>query len=506
MKNNYINILLIACMLGGLLPACKKGYLDKSPTDAISSQNFWTNDADVQTALAGVYKRLQAGFFSNRKLFLDAYSDNALDRHNYYGFGNNAIGIVNSTNVTTAFYNDPYNGISSCNFFLDNVDKAPITDANKTKYKAEVKFLRALFYFDLAQAYGGVIIYKKAPISVDAAKIKQSTKDEVLAFIHEDLDAAIAGLPDVVYAGNAVKGSAQALKARVLMLQQKWADAATLTNQIMTGGKFSIYTGGYANLFLTATQQNNPEIIFSTKFLANTSPQIGEGNMVEVGWYGCIAVYQNLVDEYEMTNGKMITELGSGYVSTDPHSNRDPRLKLTVKVPSDPYVNPDGSFFAFSDPALSGYNQKKYLDFKTLPFGRNLIPLTDQNIVHIRYADILLMYAEAKNELSGPEASIYTAINSIRSRPGINMPPVDQTVYNTKDKLREFIRHERRVETAGEGHRYFDLKRWGIMQAKLAPLKNPGGVQLAFGEKNNVLPFPLTELDRNKKLEQNKDY
>ena len=116
------------------------------------------------------------------------------------------------------------------------------------------------------------------------------------------------------------------------------------------------------------------------------------------------------------------------------------------------------------------------------------------------------MYAEAKNELSGPEASIYTALNSIRSRPGINMPPVDQTVYNTKDKLREFIRHERRVETAGEGHRYFDLKRWGIMQAKLAPLKNPGGVQLAFGEKNNVLPFPLTELDRNKKLEQNKDY
>ncbi len=86
------------------------------------------------------------------------------------------------------------------------------------------------------------------------------------------------------------------------------------------------------------------------------------------------------------------------------------------------------------------------------------------------------------------------------------MPPVDQVAYNTKDKLREFIRHERRVELGLEGQRYFDLKRWNIMQSKLAPLKNPGGTPLAFGEKNNVLPFPQGELDKNPQLTQNTGY
>jgi len=506
MKTKYISILLITSMVIGLLPSCKKTFLDKNPTDAISSETFWKSDADVRMALAGVYRRLQNGFYMQFKCWLDTYSDNAYDRHSFFGFGELTQGVVNAGNVTGTFYNPPYQGIASCNYFLDNVDKAPISDGDKTKYKAEVRFLRAMFYFDLVQAYGGVVLYKTAPKTVDESKVKQSTKDEVLTFVHEELDFAIANLADVAYAGYAVKGSAQALKAKVFLFQQNWAQAADLANQVITGGKFQLYQGGYPNLFLTATQQGNPEIIFSTKYLAPNNPQGSEGLLVEIGWYGSIAPYQNLVDEYEMANGKMITEAGSGYDPANPYTNRDPRLKMTVKVPTDPFINPDGSVFQHSDPLLTGYTQKKYLDFKMLPFDRSKTPLTDQNIVHIRYADVLLMYAEAKNEVSGPDATIYAALNAIRSRTGINMPPVDETVYNTKDKLRDFIRHERRVELAMEGHRYYDLKRWNLMQAKLSPLKNPAGAPLNFGEKNNVLPFPQSEIDKNPNLDQNDGY
>ncbi|QIL40393.1 RagB/SusD family nutrient uptake outer membrane protein [Pedobacter sp. HDW13] len=506
MKTKYNKISLAVLIIIGMLTSCKKDFLDKNPTAAISSETFWKSDADAQMGLTGVYRRLQAGFYGARKLWLDTYSDNALDRHSFFGFGNLTQGIVNPTNIPGAFYDTPYAGIASCNFFLDNIDKAPSSEAAKNGYKAEARFLRAMFYFDLVQAYGGVVLYKTAPKTVDEGKIAKSTKEDVLTFIHQELDFAIANLPDGAYSGHAVKGSAQALKARVYLFQQNWAQAAKFSNDVITGGKFQLYQGGYDKLFLTATQINNPEIIFSTKYLAPNNPQDGEGVLVELGWYGSIAPYQNLIDEYEMSNGKMIGEAGSGYNAADPYSNRDPRLKFTVKVPTEKYINPDGSVFNESDPLLTTYSQKKYVDLSKLPFDRTKTPLTDQNIIHIRYADVLLMYAEAKNEESGPDASVYKALNDIRDRASVKMPAVDQTVYNTKDKLRDFILHERRIELALEGHRYFDLKRRNLMDAKLSPLKNPAGVPLKFGEKNNVLPFSQAEVDRNKQLVQNTGY
>lgn len=112
MQSKYITGILLVSMLAGLLPACKKGYLDRNPTDAISSGTFWKSNADVQMAMAGVYRRLQGGFFGNRKIWLDAYSDNALDRHSFYGFGELSQGVVNPNNVTTTFYDGPLPGYS----------------------------------------------------------------------------------------------------------------------------------------------------------------------------------------------------------------------------------------------------------------------------------------------------------------------------------------------------------------------------------------------------------
>jgi len=507
MKTIYKNTMLLLVVLCGTLVSCDKEFLDKNPTDAISSQTFWQNEKDVAMGLAGVYRRLRDGFYGNRKLWLDTYSDNALDRHSFYGFGSLTQGIVNSTNVTSNFYNSPYAGIASCNFFLENADQTPIDESTLTKYKAEVRFLRSMFYFDLVQAFGDVVLYKTAPTSIEESKVKQSPKAEVLAFIHEDLDFAITNLPNDTYNGHAVKGSAQALKARVLLFQQKWDEAASMAQQVMMDGPFEIYQGGYQNLFLTQTQQQNPEIIFSTKFLSPDNYHVGEGIEVELGWYGSIQPYQNLVDDYETIDGKEITDPTSMFDPANPFLNRDPRLRMTVKVPIDPYINPDGSIFSETDPLLTGgYSQKKYVELARLPFGRGKINLSDQNIVHIRYADVLLMYAEAKNEATGPDATIYSALNEIRSRVGVNMPNVDEGKYNTQETLRDYIRHERRIELALEGFRYHDLKRWNMAQEKLSTVTNPGGVQLSFGETNNVLPFSLNELDKNPELDQKEGY
>jgi hypothetical protein len=247
--------------------------------------------------------------------------------------------------------------------------------------------------------------------------------------------------------------------------------------------------------------------MFSTDFL---SPNLYHGDFagsdVEIGWWGAMGAYANLGEDYEMKNGKMITDPTSGYNAANPALNRDPRFDITLQVPGEKYINPNGTEFLHSDQPLTPYVMQKYVDLSRLPIGYEKANLTDQHIIHIRYADVLLMYAEAKNEATGPDATVYAALNEVRARPEVGMPPIDAAVNNSKDKLREVIRHERRIELALEGLRYFDLKRWGVAQQKLSAIKNPGGVTLTFGEKNNVLPFSQTELDRNKQLVQNQGY
>jgi hypothetical protein len=509
----YSGFLLVLLFTG---VSCNKDFLDRNPLNSVSSQIFWASEADVQTALAGVYSRLQQNFLGYERVYLDGLTDNAyLDPGN----GNQS----NMTNMTTGsisaglggalpnMYSTPYRAIASCNYFLDNIDKAPLTDAKKNAYKAEVRFIRALSYFDLVQSFGGVVIYKNFPEKLEDAKIAKSTKEQVYAFIEEDLDFAIANLPDEKYNGHAVKGSAQGIKARVLITEQKWADAVTILQQIMTAGKFSL-SNNYAALFRTAGQTTaavNTEIMFSTQYLAPTNPQRispgAAGMDIELGWWSLMQPYQDLANEYEMTDGKMITE-SPLYNPATPYVNRDPRMDLTLKLPGEVWKNAAGTPWTQSYATNTGFLMEKYVDLSRAPFTAATATQTDQDYIHLRYADVLLMYAEAKNEVSGPDATVYAAINQVRARPGINMPPVDQAKYDTKDKLREFIRHERRVEFALEGQRYNDLKRWNIAHIKLPTLKTPSGTPLVFLTKNYVLPFPQSELDNNPFLVQNPDY
>jgi hypothetical protein len=156
------------------------------------------------------------------------------------------------------------------------------------------------------------------------------------------------------------------------------------------------------------------------------------------------------------------------------------------------------------EPKQTPYQAIKYVDTTLLPIAYGDVNKDNEDFVHIRYADVLLMYAEATNEASGPDQTVYDAINQVRAR--VNMPPVNQAVYGSQSTLRDYIRHERRIEFAFEGSRYFDLVRWKIADQVIPAVVTPGGVHGGFPPSRYLMPIPQSEINLNAKLTQNPGY
>lgn len=503
-KITYIGAILLVLISF----SCSEKFLELNPLDQIASEVFWKSEKDVDMAVAGCYASLtilnpQGCFLNYQRGYMDALTDNAFAQWDAHNIEKMNQGILNASSggVKDNIYKLSYDGIARCNYVLDNISKA--TDfVNKDSInvaKAEVRFLRAFFYFNVVECFGEIPLYKESPKSVEAAKVAKSSKADVLKFIHEDLDFAIANLPDKgFFSDTAVKGSAMGIKVRVLISEKRWSETAALAQQIMSSGKFSIYKD-YASMFIKAGQRNNPEIMFSSNYL--TPQSHGGASGINGEFTVQLFLRNNLLDAYECTDGKSILE-SPLYDPKDPFKNREPRFNATVRFPNEnwagyyPYGQYNPATISFNkkcvDPTINGSNANQYLN--------------DWNIVLLRYADVLLMYAEAKNEVSGPDASVYAAINEVRSRPSVNMPPVNQSKYNTKELVRDYIRHERRIEFVLEGLRYFDLKRWGTLVEVMNSLPTPTGVPYRVEQKHYYWPFNQNELDNNPNLKQTSGY
>lgn len=496
----YINNVLIAFALMATLGSCSK-FLDRDPLDQISSGTFWTSQSEAEMALTGVYARLLSASFDHNTMFWDVMGGD-LNTNQGSAVIPLAQGFMepNSGSLVSSVFSECYRGISSANYFLDNVDRAPVSEELKKVYKGEASFLRALFYFTLSEFYGGVPLYTKL-VTIDEAKVKQATKAEVVAQVLADLEAAINGLPNNAYNGHAVKGSALALKAKVLLHNEQWGPAAAAAKQVIDDGKFSLFNN-YRTMFLATGQSGNPEIIMSARYL--NPDRSATGPDIQFAWHGTINPRGELVDDYECADGLPISA-SPLYNSSNWRLNRDPRLLLTIKAFEDKVINSSGveMGFNYNAPSGSGYEPVKGLNWDALPVDYST--RSEQDWILLRYAELLLIYAEAKNEESGPDQSIYDAINSIRARPGINMPAIPTGL--SKDQMRERIRHERRIELALEGKRYFDVKRWKTAETYIPTLVDPGGAQRKFDKsKNYVFPFPQSEIDVNENLEQNPNY
>jgi hypothetical protein len=475
------------------------GFLDKNPLDQISNEVFWQSEKEADMALAGVYSRLRSYPFGHKDTDWDIMAGD-VDGNQSHAVVNIARGTIEPTSggLVSSIYSDCYQGISSCNFFLENIEKAPINEAKLNQYKGEVLFLRALFYFTLSETYGGVPVYTSS-MTIDEAKVKQNTKEEVIQLVISDLDFAINHLPNTGYAdGHAVKGSALALKAKVLLHNQQWQEAANTANQVIQDNVFSLYED-FRTLFLASGQTDNPEIIFSTRYL---SPDISSDLDVRWSWHGVTNPRQELVDAYECTDGLPVTS-SPLYNPSNWRLNRDPRLLMTIKAFEDSVVNSSGQTVGFNYNAVSGtgYNPVKYCNWDVLPIDYSTI--SEQDWIILRYADVLLMYAEAANEVNGPDASVYSAVNQVRNR--VDMPSLPSGL--AQDEMRARIRNERRVELALEGKRWGDIKRWKTAEDYIPTLVDPGGARRVFDPNEHyLLPFPQSEIDINPNLVQNPGY
>lgn len=397
-------------------------------------------------------------------------------------------------------YESFYKGIRAANYFLDYSrnykqmlanGRDTISDSgtayrkdveNAGYLRAEAHVIKAYYYFELIKRYGGVPLYKEVP--VDNTFLPRASYDDVVEYIVDEIDYSLDSLaPDWIknssYDGRFNLGSALALKSRVLLyaasplntenltqeeISERWARAAQAAYSVIDLNKFSL-SPSYGSLFVGNTSAN-PEIILSRRASPSNALERANYPIATAGGNSGLTPSQNLVDAYEYTGPAD---------PADPYANRDPRLHQTIVTNNSAWngrtinIAEGGSdSYLTVNSSRTGYYLKKYL-------SDELVLSQEQTAMHqwiyFRYAEILLNYAEAANEAWGPDDGSHVAtgltarqaLNLVRGRADVNLPPVDLTKYEGETdqiRMRAAIKAERRVELAFEDHRYWDLLRW----------------------------------------------
>jgi starch-binding outer membrane protein, SusD/RagB family len=501
-------IYIIICMaVVSALTACNK-KLELNPTDLLATTTFYKQKSDFDEALAAVYASLQTEEFSYGMGFRDCLSDDAFNQFNSGAVTTIDQGSLSATigGYQQTIYDDAYVGIARVNSFLAQLaayKQADITDAIRKQYTGEVMFVRAFMYYQLYTTYGDVPLVTQ-PLTLATQKQPKVPAAQILAQIESDLNYGITNLgtqPYISNYGHACASSAQALLARVLIFAA-YQGTGTVDPTVMTQVRdlckaiVPVYSldPTYINVFRDATQATSKEVIFTINFLSpnNTAPwDLYYGN------YDACAPYENMVDDYECTDGLPwgVSPL-TDKVNT--FNNRDPRLSVTIFKGFVDWGN--GNTYLPANPVPTGYGTKKFLEPKNIPYGFST--LSQQDAVILREAEVMLMYAEAENEIAGPDATVYQLTTAIRARVGMPAYPAGLT----QDEMRQRIRHERRIELAFEGLRHFDLVRWHTAGQVLNGL-NTGLITFNWQDKFYKWPLPQIEIDKSGGiLIQNPDY
>lgn len=532
-------VLLLAVATG----SCKK--MDLAPTDRFSELNFWQSDENVGNALNNVYNRM---YTSQYYFYNEALSDNAYTRLGISSGFPDAISSGIFTSTLARFqdeWNYYYTGIKAANVFLENVDKNTTLEKGlKERMKAEARFVRAFHHFKLMTWWGDVPLLKKDITPDEAKTISRAPRAEVLSFILSELDAVAAILPTRDQytqsdRGRITKGAAKALKARVLLYEgNRMADVAAICEDLMNNlganGTYSLVPR-YEDIF-SPTNEYNSEVILDLQYVPNLRTWGEHIDFVPIsaGARGNnLAPTQELVDSYVMLNGKKINEAGSGYDPANPYAGRDPRLTSTIVYHGATWKNANGTTQTIyikpgtdPDPAkkneykpsgqgtATGYYWRKYYD-PTAVSGFN----SGLNLIMIRYADILLMYAEAKNALGQMTEDVWNkTIKPIRARAGFTDPAALN--FPSSGDLTEIIRNERRTEFVLEDSRIYDIRRWKIAETVLngwahgAPYEDPsvdeGRIRAQLrtfnANKHYLWPIPAAEMGKDPNLTQNPNY
>ncbi len=528
MTKKIKSLLLLAAVLG--IQGCEKFIINNNP-DGVTDSQWWNTEADAKAAIGTVYAGVPGGTNGRNVMYWSGLSDEAVSRGDFKGAYDVFTRGIHDTRWTVAnsIWKDDYIDIRRANRFLENVDKAYMSASLKERMKYEARALRAYYHMELMMFFGDIPLVTKSLQPTDNEK-PRTPKAEVYDFVVAELRECAQNLP-IGYinedAWRISSGTAWALLSRVAMFHKDYKLVKEASYEIIQSKAYELYispkTGGnsYEELFSYSGELNKERVFFKPQGASSAWSTFAPAG---IGGETYISPTNTVVDNYETKQGKTIFELGADSLAIyrkNPNykKNRDPRLEASILYPGekfqntytlDPFFNPTDKI-GQTKSTVTGYWVQKYLD-----------PLDQQkksgtlDFMIIRYAEVLLNYVEALVELDdelNPDVLKY--INEIRNR--AKMPDVQGFKYNTKSTLQTLIKRERQAELAFEGQRYFDIRRWDIvndvMNGQVYGATNPVSGELTKVQtrsynpaRDNLWPIPDVEMNTNPNMVQNPNY
>lgn len=496
MKSNKIVTLVFAIIL---VSSCSESYFDKYPIDSLTETGFYTSKSNMEMALNDGYASLRDAY-SQYLCVGDLASDNSYNTK----FNNSSDNItINESNVQadnarlSVIWNGCYKVISRSNIITDKIGDVTMDDNLKNRYVGEAKFLRALMYFDLVRIFGSVpLVLNDLSTTAETYSYGQEPVDKIYEQIIRDLLDAESSLP-VEYTvtsdiGRATSNAAKTLLGKVYLTRKDYQNAFNKLNDVVASGKCKLLNS-YQSVF-DASNANNSEIIFAVQYGRGFTPSLANP-------------YQTRHFPNEQIGSLPYLKSGTG------------ELMLTTALIRDFELNDQRKTMLDSLPSIVSKPRYVYFSDKYRDKGQTTITDSGSDLIVLRYADVLLMCAEAKNELAKPtEALPY--VTQVRSRATLSTDP---TIAGSQLSMKLAIEHERNVEFFSEGHRWFDLLRTGrlveVMNKHfktnyfsswtngLALSQEETGKDCTIEPKELIFPIPKFEVDLNPtKLEQNDGY
>lgn len=479
MKKYISSMVMVSLFL--IFSGCDDDFLNVEPPSSLTGSSFFRNLADAEAIVVSAYKPLQST--GNYAKIMEAPLKDVVI-YNTSGLNLDTWSFDSNDAIIDEVWQNAYEGVFRSNIILQEVPGIPgIDDASKNRILGEGRFLRAFYYWQLTTAFGDVpLILEADPTDTKKAAIAKSPIADIYKVMIEDLTKAVELLPKNTDYGNAdigraTKGAALALLGKVHLYAKNYPLAEAAFKDVITNavGTYSLLPD-FSDLLIT---DNNPESLFEIQF----ADIVGQGSSRVVndypqgqGGYANLLPAQDLVNAFE------------DYTGPTAINGRDPRLFYSIFRQGDPYDATSPIFQSAWTP--TGFARKK----GQFPVIRVNNSNSDRNFPLIRLADVILMYAEAANENDKPLEAI-NAINSVRARESVKMPPLPTAEYpvNNKEEIFKAIVHERRVELAFEYHRLNDLQRWGLAEGELSSV---GYVS----PKHRYFPIPQQELNTNPQL------
>jgi len=449
---SYSKIIVILSALA-LTTACSDSFFELEPSNSVTTSKMYKTAEDFNIAVIGCYSKLQGqvSFYTecceyrSDNMYLTAPTAGTQDRYDIDQFVETA-----ANGILTDYWANFNNGVYRCNLVLEKIDDAEIDETLKKQYKGEAMFIRAWTYFNMYRVWGGVPTTRR-PVSVsEALEIGRSSEEEMYSLIAGDLKQIVdeALLPSS-YSGNDIgritSGAAQALLGKVYLTFHKWQEASNVLSQLI--GKYTLMPNP-EDVF-DVNKKNNAEIIWAVKF---NKTVVGEGH----GYWNSVSNPANATSPSP--------QLLACYDPSDLRKN----LMTYVQAESNVYV------------------LKKFYDVKDATTNN-----TGNDQILLRYADVLLMYAEALNEIAYsnlPTSPALTSLNEVHTRAGL--APINISALPDQEAFRRALLLERQQELAYEGHRWFDLVRMGYAKEVMATVGHD------ISDYQLLYPIPKTEIER----------